>query len=370
MYQATFPVAAPPRSWSAQSPTSGLVSGTSGGPRQRVVPSAARARVGQVRVDFSGPQGVQLRAALTSVHRVCPDFQPTQVLGRSGRTVLLAGTIGRGQAVAKCLLDQSPSWSERYRREVAAYRAFVRHRPPVRAPKLIAADPETCTVVVERVLGRPAGTPHRIADAPEHTQLRAVLSAVTRLNSWQPPAELFERPLDYGRRLARYHELGLLTDRDLDDLHKLLHSVVSSGTRTTALRQFCHGDARPDNVLLTATGPVLVDWEHAGWYLPGHDLATLWCALGDSLAARRQISQLAQRGGPAARDAFLINLMLVLTQEVRAAEAAVQRTMRDEAPVANDSTPAIGEEQRLLLRQLHEDCGMARRAVRAAVSTR
>lgn len=304
------------------------------------------------------------------MHRVCPDFQPTQVLRRSGRTVLLAGTIGRGQAVAKCLLDHSPSWSERYRHEVAAYRAFVRHRPPVRAPRLIAADPETCTVVVERVMGRPAGTAHHIVDSAEHPQLRAVLGAVNRLNSWQPPVELFERPVDYGKRLSRYHELGLLTDRDLDDLHKLLHSVVSSGTRANSLRQFCHGDARPDNILLAPSGPVLVDWENAGWYLPGYDLATLWCALGDSLAARRQISQLAQRSGPAARDAFLVNLMLVLTKEVRACEAAVQRTMRDEPPVTIGSTPTAGEEQRLLLRQLHEDCGMARRAVRAAVSTR
>lgn len=367
MYHATSSVAAPPRSWPSQPPASAVAPGR---PRQRVVPAPTGARTGRVRLDLSGPQGLPLRAALASVHRVCPDFQPTQVLRRSGRTVLLAGTIGRGQAVAKCLLDHSPAWLERYRHEVAAYRAFVRHRPPVRVPRLIAADPETCTVVVERMLGRPAGTPHQAVEMPERTQLRAVLGAVNRLNAWQPPLDLFERPLDYGKRLARYHDLGLLTDRDLDDLHKLLRSVVSSGTRTVPLRQFCHGDARPDNVLLAPNGPVLVDWEHAGWYLPGYDLATLWSALGDSLSARRQISQLAQRGGPAARDAFLVNLMLVLTKEVRACEAAVQRTMRDEPPAAGEAIPAPGEEQRLLLRQLHEDCGLARRAVRAAVSTR
>jgi hypothetical protein len=119
---------------------------------------------------------------------------------------------------------------------------------------------------------------------------------------------------------------------------------------------------------------VLVDWEHAGWYLPGYDLATLWAVMGDAPAVRRQISQLAQAAGPAARDAFLVNLMLVLTREIRTYETAVQRAMREPVPPgAGQDRPGVlssSEEQRLLLRRLHDDCAMARRAVRAAVGTR
>jgi hypothetical protein len=116
---------------------------------------------------------------------------------------------------------------------------------------------------------------------------------------------------------------------------------------------------------------VLVDWEHAGWYLPGYDLATLWTVLGDDPAARRQISQLAQAAGPAARDAFLVNLMLVLTREIRTCETAVQRSMRDPSPVAQGTGGmSFGEEQRLLLRRLYDDCQLARKAVRAAVGIR
>jgi hypothetical protein len=48
--------------------------------------------------------------------------------------------------------------------------------------------------------------------------------------------------------------------------------------------------------------------------------------------------------------------------------------MHDAAPVApgpaNPAATPSGEEQRLLLRRLHDDCQMARRAVRAAVGTR
>ncbi|MGW1818454.1 aminoglycoside phosphotransferase family protein [Streptomyces sp. NPDC002125] len=377
MYTASSSVSAPPRPLRPM--------GTGSGPYldPRAAPASGTGRTRRAagpgtqplsgRLDLSGAQGAQLRMAIASVHRICPEFNPVQVLRRSGRSVLIVGTTGRATAVAKCLLDHSPAWTERFRHEIAAYRAFVRHRPPVRVPRLIAADPENCTLVIERMPGRVAALTRHPAEAPPRADLRAVLGAVSRVNAWRPPAGLFDAPLDYASRIARYHELGLFTDRDLGDLQKLLHGLAHAGGRQ-GMGQFCHGDALLSNILLPPTGPVLVDWEHAGWYLPGYDLATLWAVLGDAPASRRQISQLAQASGAAARDAFLVNLMIVLTREIRTYETAVQRAMREGAPSgggqARQGVLSSGEEQRLLLRRLHDDCAMARRAVRAAVGTR
>ncbi|MFC8592834.1 aminoglycoside phosphotransferase family protein [Streptomyces atroolivaceus] len=378
MYTASSSVSAPPRSLRPF--------GAGGGPYldpRAAAPASSTGRTRRAagpgsqplsgRLDLSGAQGAQLRMAIASVHRICPEFNPVQVLRRSGRSVLIVGTTGRTTAVAKCLLDHSPAWTERFRHEIAAYRAFVRHRPPVRVPRLIAADPENCTLVIERMPGRVAALTRHPAEAPPRADLRAVLGAVSRVNAWRPPAGLFDAPLDYASRIARYHELGLFTDRDLGDLQKLLHGLAHAGGRQ-GMGQFCHGDALLSNILLPPTGPVLVDWEHAGWYLPGYDLATLWTVLGDAPASRRQISQLAQAAGAAARDAFLVNLMIVLTREIRTYETAVQRAMREGAPAgggqARQGVLTSSEEQRLLLRRLHDDCAMARRAVRAAVGTR
>lgn len=320
------------------------------------------------RLDLTGPHGAQLRTAIASVQRICPEFAPAQVLRRSSRSVLLVGTAGRSPAVAKCLIDHSPAWAERFRHEIAAYRAFVRHRPPVRVPRLVAADPESCTLVLERMPGRLAAFQRHPAEAPPRADVRAALGAFCRVNMWRPPGGVFEPAIDYPVRIARFHESGLLTDRDRGDLEKLLRGLAREfGKHTSA--QFCHGDALLSNVLLSPAGPVLVDWEHAGLYLPGYDLAVLWSVLGDDPAARRQISQLAQTSGPTSRDAFLVNLMLVLTREIRTLETAVQRSLDSAGPAAPGAA-VVGEEQRLLLRRLHDDCGMARRAVRAAVGTR
>ncbi|WP_406262816.1 aminoglycoside phosphotransferase family protein [Actinacidiphila glaucinigra] len=364
MYSASSSVSAPPRPTQIPGFTG---TGTAIRPRP-VLPAPRRGAPGTShplsgRLDLTGPQGAQLRSAIASVQRICPEFTPVQMLRRSGRSVLLVGTSGRAPAVAKCLLDHSPAWVERYRHEIAAYRAFVRHRPPVRAPRLIAADPESCTLVLERMPGRVAALQRHPSEAPPRADVRMALSAISRVNMWRPPVGVFDAPIDYAARLSRYHELGLLTDRDMGDLQKLLHGLAH------AQGQFNHGDALLSNILLSPAGPVLVDWEHAGWYLPGYDLALLWMILGDDPATRRQISQMAQAAGPIARDAFLVNLMLVVTREIRTYETAVQRTMRSTVP-AGPGAGEAGEEQRLLLRRLHDDAGLARRAVRAAVGTR
>jgi hypothetical protein len=223
----------------------------------------------------------------------------------------------------------------------------VRHRPPARLPKLVAADSDRCVLLMERVPGRPAAYERHPCNTPTPGEVRAILGSVRSLNLWRPPAGSFQAPLDYPREIARYHALGLLTDRDAGDLQHLLHGLAHTAP------QFCHGDALLSNVLLAPSGPVLVDWEQAGWYLPGYDLAVLWTVLSGDTAARRQISQVAQSSGTLPRDAFLVNLILVLMRELRLHDV-----------------PGAGEEQRILIRRLHEDAALARRAVRAAVGTR
>ncbi|MEZ0093332.1 aminoglycoside phosphotransferase family protein [Streptacidiphilus sp. EB129] len=317
-------------------------------------PAAAQA-ARMPRLDNPAEQSPALRAALGGVARICPAFVPRQLLREDDTHILVAGTAGRTPVVAKCLAPAVGRETTRarleaaelMRREVAAYRTFVRQRPPARLPKLVAADTDRCVLLMERVPGRPAARERHPVNTPTPGEMRAILGAFRALNLWRPPTGSFDAPLDYPREIARYHAVGLLTDRDAGDLQHLLHGLAHTGP------QFCHGDALLSNVLLAPSGPVLVDWELAGWYLPGYDLAVLWTVLSGDTAARRQISQVAQSSGTLPRDAFLVNLILVLMREIRLHDV-----------------PGAGEEQRILIRRLHEDAALARRAVRAAVGTR
>jgi aminoglycoside phosphotransferase (APT) family kinase protein len=46
--------------------------------------------------------------------------------------------------------------------------------------------------------------------------------------------------------------------------------------------RLCHGDFHPDNVVITATGPMVIDWENAGRGNPAGDVARTLLLLGDA----------------------------------------------------------------------------------------
>ncbi|MDI2132885.1 aminoglycoside phosphotransferase family protein [Yinghuangia seranimata] len=278
--------------------------------------------------------------------RVCPGFTAGAVMRRTAKSMLMTGSVGRNPVVVKYLADDSSHWMQRFRHEITAYRTFTRQRPPVRVPRLFGADPERRVLVMEHIPGRPVAVERHPGSALARADIRAVLHAFGVLNTWRPPTGSFHAAFDYLPRVERYHALGLLTDRDASDLAQLLRGL------SRVPLQLCHGDAMLSNVLLTSHGPALVDWEFVGYHLPGYDLAVLWSLLARDPLTRRHIVQVAQQSGSFARDAFLVNLMLVLVREIR----------------IHDQTMA-GDDERRLLRRLHDDCTTVRRAVRAAVGT-
>jgi hypothetical protein len=282
------------------------------------------------------------------LERVTPTFTPSRVLHVNAEHVLVAGTVGRASAVAKCARPgpdgevRAPSLVE----EIGVNRALVRERPPVRAPKLLSADLQAGILLVERVPGPLAAQYRHPGHAPARDLTLAVLGAVVRLNTWRPAADRFPARVDYPREFARLHRVGLIPEADLHPLQRLLRDLASSPP------QFCHGQPFLTNVILSPSGPVLVDWAEAGWYLPGHDLAALWMTLGCDSAARRQISRLAAGAGTFIRDGFLVNLLLLLAREVRRLDV-----------------PTAREEQRALVRSLRMESESVRRAVRAAATS-
>jgi aminoglycoside phosphotransferase (APT) family kinase protein len=70
--------------------------------------------------------------------------------------------------------------------------------------------------------------------------------------------------------------------RTLADLHGLLDRVPAPPqlpTPTGQAGRLLHGDLHPGNVLLSDTGPVLIDWTNAASGPSAHDTATTWLVL-------------------------------------------------------------------------------------------
>ncbi|MGF6888564.1 aminoglycoside phosphotransferase (APT) family kinase protein [Nocardia sp. GAS34] len=82
--------------------------------------------------------------------------------------------------------------------------------------------------------------------------------------------------------MTRYHRLGLLTEHDRAALLQLLPAAGAAD-------QFNHADLLPTNLMLLESVATVIDWEFAGLYLPGYDLALAYTLLGAATPAIRPI---------------------------------------------------------------------------------
>jgi hypothetical protein len=214
----------------------------------------------------------------------CGDgFAATGPVRRARKSELQPGTFRGVPALAKRLRSTSPVWRWYFAHELAVYRAFAEVPPPVRAPRLLAADADT--LVIELIPGTPLATrrtPHAELAPATIDELVAIHA---RLASWRgsiaaetlPAAvrsalrtRLLEDPTapawiaDGIRRAATAYHLFA------PDVAARLVEVLDG-----APTAFAHGDLLLRNVV----GGALVDWECAGMHLRDWDLALLWSQL-------------------------------------------------------------------------------------------
>ena len=272
--------------------------------------------------------GDDVEAHAAAVAGACPGFAVAEVLHRSPTSMLLAGEVWGEPVVAKLLLSNSPFWRETFTREIDIYRFFERKRPPFRVARLIAADDRHPLLVLERLDGVPVSTARYPTEEISSRQLAAVFTALRRVNDWRAPIGELRRVLDYRSRLERYRRGGQLTEGEYGHTTALLDAVGDAV-------EFSHGNLMLPHVLRRLDGYkeghyALVDWAFASVFLPGFDLARLWTLLRATFGARSEIDDSVRGRGQLAWNAYLVNLVLVLAQELRTHREQPSGPERDE----------------------------------------
>jgi hypothetical protein len=176
-------------------------------------------------------------------------------------------------------------------------RMLRRSRPPVPTPTLVADDARARSLTFEAVPGEPLGPkyPTQLAIA----DVDGLVDLGRRLAAFRPRRRWFRR-LDSARRLERARRAGLLDDADSA-------ALVGLAGRVHRTVRFAHGDLTARNVLRHGRDLWLVDWEWAGLYPPGYELAFLWFSLVDLEDGRARVER-SLAGDPAA---FLLSALLI-----------------------------------------------------------
>lgn len=217
-----------------------------------------------------------------------PGLQRGEQLRRTDKAVTIAGCWHGRNVVAKQLTSSKAHWVTRFAHEVSAYRAFGATPLPWRVPRLHYAGRRV--LVIERL---PGASPHTDRYPPRLPEpiVTQMIDALTAFAVWQPPPGPLSVPAtDWSARIRRYVAAG---DLPGDVAQPLLEAVA--GARLL----FGHGDPLASNALAAAGKPlVFIDFEFAGMYPPGADLALLGLWLGrHAPSAEQRCAQIAEAAG-------------------------------------------------------------------------
>lgn len=171
--------------------------------------------------------------------------------------------------------------------------------PPVVVPKLVAASARHRTITFQAIDGVPLGPkfPTELA----RSDVVDLIELAQLLDPYQPRRRWFRRP-DVDRRLRHHVRSGSLSSGDAEAVR------VLALDRSVHWR-FAHADLTARNVLRRSDGRlVLIDWEWAGLYPTGYELAFLWFSLSDVAGAR----DLVEDGvAPRSEAGFLVSAILI-----------------------------------------------------------
>jgi hypothetical protein len=169
----------------------------------------------------------------------------------------------------------------RFRNELRINRLLNVHRPPVPTPPLVACDVQHRRLTFVAVPGQPLGPKYPLQLATP--DLVAMIDIARRLRAFSPRRRWLRR-LNLVGRLGLARRAGLLTDAQTDRL-------VAIADRVHTRLRFGHGDLTPRNVLSGSDGMTLIDWEWAGLYPDGYELAFLWFSLVDIENGRARVEE-------------------------------------------------------------------------------
>lgn len=162
-------------------------------------------------------------------------------------------------------------------------RLLQRQPPPVPFARLLEADRGRSLLRFEAIKGEPLGPkfpyPSDLADG----DVADLVGLALEMRRYRPHAPFAGR-FDLARRLHRAMAGGVVTA-------EVGAAMVSQAAEDPAVIVFAHGDITARNVMRSSvTGEaVLIDWEWAGRYPRGWDLAFVWLSLIDVPGARAEV---------------------------------------------------------------------------------
>ncbi len=258
----------------------------------------------------------QIAEAMTRLRAVVEDFLPDHEIARTAKSLLVGGAYLGESAVAKILIDRVAFWQDRLNHELDIYEAVRMQGAPVPMPRLLDGRRAMGILILEHLDGDPLARQRYPCRTINPADMTLLLDMLPALNGWQlhttPSQQTTLQAAE--QRLANHVARGLLPQDDADRVAALL-------SRLTWSPEFHHRDLLFSNCLMHRDRLALIDWEYAGYAIPGYDEALLWVLLMDHDRQRNDLLTHVQERGHERTLLFMINCLIILPREIHALRA-------------------------------------------------
>lgn len=251
---------------------------------------------------------------LKEISACVPLFEFSGTIMETGKSKILSGRIRNKPVIVKMLTLDDPYWKNKFANEIKIYRAFNKHSAPVKTVKAIYSNIPKGILVYEQIMAQPLSRSRYPSDSAQFKYCPQIVSDIEKISSYNHLARQpgTDENNFWIRKASNYTKSGLLSAGDLEKINHLM-SISSRDVK------FAHGDLLLTNCLVVDHDATVayLDWEFAGYYPKGYDLAQLWIIMMKSPDSRRHILDHVFTNQKSFPCEFFINLFLLIAREIK-----------------------------------------------------
>lgn len=243
-----------------------------------------------------------------------PHFEFAGIIAETCKSKVVFGRLNNKPVVVKILSLGVAHWRDKFANEIKIYRCFSNYGAPVKIVKVVYSNIRKGIIVYEQLMAQPLSHARYPADPAQFKYCQRIVSDIEKISGYRHlPRQANAGDNNFWiRKASNYTNSGILNSYDLN---KIKHLLNISGRGV----EFAHGDLLFTNCLIfdQDDSVAYLDWEFAGYYLKGYDLALLWIIMMKSPDSRKYILDhvfASQKDFPCE---FFINLFLLIAREIK-----------------------------------------------------
>lgn len=228
-------------------------------------------------------------------------------LNSSDKSFVAIGTRNDIKVIVKVLISQENTWKAKFAHEILIHDLFNKEIIPFKFAKSLFSGDNW--LIIEYIQGKEILADRYPDNILSQELVRNILNLSALISSWDCKNKKILKIWGYEKKLEKYYERGFISSEEKNILNDLLPAYIKE-------LEFNHGDLLLSNIMINSSNEYIpIDWEFAGLFIPGFDLALLHTILIKNDYARKSIEKIIYSKNM--NIPFLINKVFIMIREIK-----------------------------------------------------